>query len=83
MQRTDQEFFEKMITLTGYPEWSELVKDLESLIYHMQADAFEAKSWDDLNEAKGLAKGLAYIVNYRETVKTAMQVGDGSLNADV
>jgi len=71
MQRTDEKFFEDMISLTGYREWSELVKDLESQIYHTQANSLEAKSWDEVNEARGFARGLAYIVNLRDTIKQA------------
>ena len=79
MDRTDTEFLDKMITLTAYPEWSDLVSDLKSLIYHMQADAFESGSWDKLNEDKGFAKGLGYIVNFRETVKSARGINDANV----
>lgn len=74
MQRTDEKFFEDMIALTGYPEWSELVKDLESQIYHTQANSLEAKTWEEVNEARGFARGLAYIVNLRDTIKQAQKV---------
>ena len=74
MDRTDSEFFEQMITLTAYPEWSVLVKDLETLIYHAQANAFELSSWEDVKKEEGFARGLAYIINFRDTIKKAQSL---------
>lgn len=66
---------EKMITLTAYPEWEELVNDLKKMIYTEQADGFElAKDFPNLCERRGFAKGLAYIVNLRDTVKKIDEV---------
>ncbi len=73
MDRTDDKFFEDMITLTGYPEWDVLVKDLENVIYHTQSNALEATSWEAVCESRGFAKGLAYLVNLRDTIKKTQQ----------
>lgn len=81
MDRQDRDFQEAMITLTAYPEWQEMVKDLESLIYHTQSNALEAKSWEILNENKGFAKGLQFVCDLRDRVKTMTQVEKA--NADL
>lgn len=51
--------------------WRRLVKEFEQEIYQLQADSLEAKSWDDLNVAKGKASLLAYLTRLPEV--TAMQ----------
>jgi len=73
MDRTDDKFIEDMLQLTSYPEWKILVKDLESQVYHTQANSLEAKSWDKVCEARGFAQGLAYIVNLRDTILRAKE----------
>ncbi len=68
MDKIDKVFIEKMTQLTSYPEWNDLVEDLKAMIYHLQANSFELPSWEKVQEEKGFAKGLAYIVNYRENL---------------
>jgi len=74
MDKKDQKYYEKIITLTAYPEWDDYVKDLESEIYAIQCDAFEAKDWDEFNIAKGMAQGLARIVNLRADTKQILEM---------
>lgn len=81
MNRQDQQYFEDITTLTGYPEWAVLVKELEHMIYHTQANAIERTSWEKVNEDRGFAKGLAYIVNLREDNKKALDIVKA--NADI
>ncbi len=76
---TDTKFAEDMITLTAYPEWHELVKDLKNTIYHVQSNALEAKSWDKLCEERGFARGLAYMVNLREDMKKYKDLADAEV----
>lgn len=79
MNRTDEKYIEDMIVLTAYPEWDVLVKDLEAVIYHMQANAFEATDWDQLQQDKGFAKGLAYFINMRDTMKKLKENADATV----
>lgn len=67
-------FFDTILQLTAYPEWGMLVKELESIIYHTQSNALEAASWEKVQEDKGFAKGLAYIVNLRDTAKRQKEI---------
>ena len=80
MDRQDRDFQEAMITLTGYPEWKVMVKDLESLIYHTQSNALEARSWEKLNEDKGFARGLQFVVGLRDRIKSTQQVEKANAN---
>lgn len=73
----DDKYFEDIMILTGTPEFKVLTKELERMVYQLQANAFEAPSWTKLQEDKGFAKGLAYIINLRENSKTE------KANADV
>ncbi len=71
---------EAMLTLTSYPEWDELVEDLKRMIYEEQAAGFEAATdYPDLRERRGFAKGLAYIVNLRDTIKQIQGVENADL----
>ena len=75
----DIKFFETILELTAYPERWILIKELESIIYHTQSNALEAPSWEKVNEDKGFAKGLAYIVNLRDTVKRQKEIYDAAV----
>lgn len=74
MDRANDKYYEKMITLTAYPEWHELTEELKRMIYNIQANALEAKSWDEVCENRGFAKALAYLVNLREDTKKQQAV---------
>ena len=74
MDRANSKYYEQIIQLTAYPEWGELVKELEKMIYNIQANSLEAPSWDVVCESRGFAKGLAYLVNLREDTKKQMQI---------
>ena len=74
MDRANDKYYESMIQLTAYPEWGELVDELKKMIYNIQANALEAKSWDEVCENRGFAKALAYLVNLREDTKKQQQL---------
>jgi hypothetical protein len=69
MDEETTKYYEDLLTLTSYPEWALLVEDLEKEIYQLQANAFEASSWEQLQQDKGYALGLAQIVNLRDDIK--------------
>jgi uridine phosphorylase len=69
VDRANDKYYEQMIQLTAYPEWGELVEELKRMIYNVQANALEAKSWEEVCENKGFAAGLAFLVNLREDTK--------------
>ena len=70
MERADREHYERMLTLTAYPEWEEWVKELEKELYQEQCDVLElCTSWDAVNIKKGRTAKLAEIINFRDTVK--------------
>jgi hypothetical protein len=77
----EDKYFDDMMTLTGTPEFEVLVEELKRMVYESQANAFEAPSWDQLQEDKGFAKGLAYIINLRENTKQEKKLEEQ--NADV
>lgn len=80
MQRHDKEYFEKMITLTAYPEWATFVEELKKEIYHSQANCLEnASTWEEVCKEKGWVKGLAYVINLRENTTQAMEIDDADL----
>jgi hypothetical protein len=79
---TQDQFNEAILTCTGHPEWETVKKGLANDIYAAQAQALEAKSWDQVCELKGFAKGLAFIMGLRENSLTAMQQGSSLLGAN-
>jgi uncharacterized protein YbcC (UPF0753/DUF2309 family) len=72
----DDKYFEEIMTLTGTPEFATLVEELERMVYNLQANAFDATSWEQVQEDKGFAKGLAYIINLRENTKLEKKHAD-------
>jgi len=86
MHRQDQQYFEAIITLTGYPEWEILVEELKKEIYQTQANVLEnSTTWDQVCAAKGWAAGLAYLVNLRENNAKAYAsvLEQAALDADI
>ncbi len=74
MSRENDKYNEAMITLTSYPEWELLTKELANEIYQIQANALEADDWGDLCQKRGECKGIARMINLREDTKFLMQV---------
>jgi hypothetical protein len=72
----DDPYYEAMMTLTGLPEWELLVEELEKMVYEIQANALEASSWEKVQEDKGFAKGLAYMINLRQQTKLEKKSAD-------
>jgi len=78
MDRANKKYYEAMITLTSYPEWSEWCEEIAKEIYQIQANALESKDYGDLCERKGFAKGLAYVINLREDTIRAQEIEAGN-----
>lgn len=72
----DDPYFEGIMTLTGTPEWEMLVEELEKMVYEIQANALEAGSWEQVQQDKGFAKGLAYMIHLRENTKLEKKNAD-------
>jgi hypothetical protein len=72
----EDKYFDDMMTLTGTPEFEVLVEELERMVYEIQANALEAPSWERVQEDKGFAKGLTYIINLREHTKLEKKNAD-------
>lgn len=75
----EDQYFEDIMVLTGTPEFKELVKELERMVYNIQANALEAPSWDKVQEDKGFASGLNYIIRLRENSKTEKKQADADV----
>ena len=76
---TQDDFNEAVLHCTGGPEWEIVKRGLANDIYQAQAQALEATSWDHVCELKGFAKGLAFIINLRESTLLAMKDGGTTL----
>ncbi|MHC4335370.1 MAG: hypothetical protein ACYSUV_16710 [Planctomycetota bacterium] len=78
---TQDDFNRAVLHCTGGPEWDIVKKGLANDIYQTQARALDASSWDEVNEMKGFAKGLAFILNLRESTLSAMNQDSTVLSA--
>lgn len=76
------DFNEAVLTCTGHPEWDLVKKGLSNDIYQAQAQALDAKSWEEVCELRGFAKGLAFIINLRENTLAARAQGSSLLGVD-
>jgi len=70
---TQEQLDDAVLTITGHPDWSIIVKGLENDIYHTQASMADASSWDQVNELRGFMKGLAFVINLRNTIKAVKE----------
>ena len=76
---TQEDFNDAILMCTGHPEWEIVKKGLANDIYQAQAQALDAEDWDKVNELRGFAKGLAFIINIRESTLAAMSQGSSVL----
>ena len=72
---TQDQFNEAVLDVTGGPSWDIVKKGLANDIYATQAGSLEAQTWEQVCEARGFAKGLAFVMNLRESTKEAMRQG--------
>jgi hypothetical protein len=79
----NQVFYDRMLTLTGSPEWDALVEEIKKEIYQHQANVLEnANNWDSVVFTKGWCGALAYIMNLRSRIEAELEVVEQA-NADV
>lgn len=72
---TQDDFNEALLDVTGGPQWDVVKKGLANDIYAAQAQALDAKSWEEVCELRGFAKGLAFVMNLRENLIAANKQG--------
>lgn len=70
---------EAVISFFSGPEWETIKKGLEHDIYNIQASMLDVNSWDEVNQLKGFCRGIAYVINLRDSIKAARD----SENAEV
>lgn len=58
-----RKYYEDLDEMFATPGWRALVKDMEVQVYQNQADALEARSYDQVCELRGEARALAYLIN--------------------
>lgn len=59
----NQKFFDDMEELFAMPAWKTLIQEAERTIYHLQAEALEAGSFEEVCVKRGRAQQLAEFVN--------------------
>lgn len=73
MDRVDREHYERMLTLTAYPEWEEWIGELKKELYQEQSDVLElCDTWDKVNVKRGRAQRIAEVINFRDVVKAVL-----------
>lgn len=71
MEITQEQFDQAVVNVTGAGDWDIIKQGLANDIYQIQAGALDAKTWEEVCEAKGFARALAYIINLRDNVTRA------------
>ena len=56
-------YFDEFEEMFGTNGWKALLGQLEQEIYEIQADALEAKTWDEVLKYRGRADAWAYLRN--------------------
>lgn len=74
MNEQDKQYLDKLLTLTGTPEWKALCEELSKEIYQHQCNILEsAQNWDQVVFTKGWCAALAYIINTRDLTKQVIE----------
>jgi hypothetical protein len=67
---TEEQYLDAVLSVTGGPNWDIVKAGWANEIYELQAQMLDVKSWDEVCELRGFARGLAMAMNLRETVET-------------
>lgn len=74
-------YFDMLEETFGTPGWAVLVEEAEKQIYALQADALEAKSWEDLLILRGRAFQLQDLINMRDAATVARKLAEEDATA--
>lgn len=67
MLTNDQrQYFDDLESLFGTAGWRIIVEEARKQIYQFQADALEAKSWEQVLYLRGQAEQLARLINLQD-----------------
>ncbi|NIN96669.1 MAG: hypothetical protein GTO49_17210 [Anaerolineae bacterium] len=72
MDITQEAYDEAILEVTGGVHWDTVKKGLANEIYHAQARALDAESWEQVCRLKGFAEGIAYVMRLREITKASI-----------
>lgn len=70
---TQDKLDEALLYLTGLDEWNTLCLSLKNEIYAAQARSLDVGSWEEVNQLRGYAQALAFIINLRDNTKMGMK----------
>jgi hypothetical protein len=79
MAIADEQYVQLMEQLFETQGWDILVEESRNQIYHYQAGALEAKSWEVVNQLRGKAEQLAELIAFPTIIaaqKAEMEVRD-------
>jgi len=69
-------YFDMLDETFGTPGWSLLTDEAKRHIYKLQADALEAKTWDEVLIMRGRALQLDDLVNMRDAAQIARKAAE-------
>lgn len=82
-QVSDERIIEAILSVTSGPDWDVFKHALAQEIFALQGTSLDAESWDEIKEARGFARGLAFVINIRETTLALLEMqkeaNDGSV----
>jgi hypothetical protein len=64
-----QKFFDDLEEMFAMPAWKALVEEAKRTIYHLQAEALEAGSFEEVCIKRGRAQQLAEFINMEEMME--------------
>ena len=65
----ENKYYDDYDDMFSTPGWKQLVKEMGEEIYGLQADSLELPNWDQVSEARGRAKQLAYLLAFESTLE--------------
>lgn len=72
MSITQEQYNAAVLEVTSGPAWDVVKQGFANDIYQSQASALDAENWGAVCELRGFARGIAYVMRIRETIKVAM-----------
>lgn len=70
LTQEDIKYYDDLAYMFGTAGWRNLVDEARKQIYHFQAQALEAKSWEEVCYLRGQAEQLVRLINLQDMTTT-------------
>ena len=70
---TQEQLDDAILTITGHPDWAIVAEFIAREGIITRDSCADASSWEEVNQKKGFAEGLAFVLSLRQITETGIE----------